>query len=141
MRHTHGGPDATRDLAIVQAAWCGDDWVGSRAGGLAFRLAPDAVEEEVAVALGVGFGFGGGVEVHDLPLVSIFAGGFGRRRGGSKKDKGNSYRIFATTRVRSSSCSFVPAKVETASVTSDTRVAAESVSLLRMRFFRRSMEN
>src|SRR5580704_10350058 len=75
MRHTHGGPDATRDLAIVQAAWCGDDWVGSRAGGLAFRLAPDAVEEEVAVALGVGFGFGVGVEVHDLPLVCRVVGG------------------------------------------------------------------
>ena len=64
-----------RDLAIVQAARCGDDWVGSRAGGSVFWLAPDAVEEEVAVALGVGLGFGGGVEVHDLPVARRLVGG------------------------------------------------------------------
>src|SRR5258705_716476 len=77
MRHMHGGPDALYDLAIVQAAWWGDYWVGSRASGLAFRLAPngvfspDAVEEEVGVALGVRLGFGVGVEVHDLPLLRL----------------------------------------------------------------------
>ena len=77
MRHAHGGSDATYDLAIVQAGLVRRLLGGSRAGGLIFWLAPDAVEEEVAVALGVGFGCGVGVEVHDLPLLRLVDGPVG----------------------------------------------------------------
>src|SRR5947209_1320091 len=56
-------PPRTRRGRLVRRIW------------LVFRFAPDAVEEEVAGALDVGFGFGVSVEVHDLPLGSLFADG------------------------------------------------------------------
>src|ERR1700679_3379191 len=48
---------------------CG--WLTDR---LILWLAPDFVEEEIAVAVRVGAGGGGGVEMHDLPLVCCVVG-------------------------------------------------------------------
>src|SRR6266851_5049914 len=80
----------TRTRRGFRVGWGGGGWGGGRETPhvsddeavanmghpmLIFGFAPELVEEEVACALGVGFGFGGGVEVHDLPLGSFFAGG------------------------------------------------------------------